>query len=98
MDVDLSKVEVVHNAAQKRFEIQLGDQIAMVKYILGSSEIIFTHTEVPEAFEGQGVASKIAKVAVEYAKAQGLRIRPMCPYMSAYIQRHPEYHSITAGY
>jgi len=98
MDVDLSKVEVAHNAAQKRFEIQLGDQIAMVKYILGSSEIIFTHTEVPEAFEGQGVASKIAKVAVEYAKAQGLRIRPMCPYMAAYIQRHPEYHSITAGY
>ena len=98
MEIDLSKVEVVHNPAQKRFEMQLGDQIAMVKYILGSSEIIFTHTEVPQAFEGQGLASKIAKVAVEYAKAQGLRIRPLCPYMSAYIKRHPEYHSITAGY
>ena len=98
MNVDLSKADVVHNTAQKRFEIQLGDQIAMVKYILGSGEIIFTHTEVPEAFEGQGIASKMAKVAVEYAKAQGLRIRPMCPYMASYIQRHPEYHSITAGY
>ncbi|MBA3873788.1 MAG: N-acetyltransferase [Anaerolineae bacterium] len=98
MDLDLSQVEVVHNATQKRFEIQIGDQIAMVKYILGSKEIIFTHTEVPEAFEGQGVASKIAKVAVDYAKAQGLRIRAMCPYVSAWIKRHPEYHSITAGY
>ena len=98
MDIDPSKVEVVHNPAQKRFEMQLGDQIAMVKYILGSSEIIFTHTEVPEEFEGHGVASKIAKVAVEYAKAQGMRIRPLCPYMSAYIKRHPEYQSITAGY
>ena len=98
MDIDLSKVEVVHNPAQKRFEMQIGDQIAMVKYILGSKEIIFTHTEVPEAFEGHGLASKMAKVAVEYAKARGLRIRPMCPYMSAWIKRHPEYHSITAGY
>jgi len=98
MDIDPSKVEVVHNPAQKRFEMQLGDQIAMVKYILGSKEIIFTHTEVPEAFEGHGLASKMAKVAVEYAKARGLRIRPMCPYMSAWIKRHPEYHSITAGY
>ena len=43
---------------------------------------------------GKGIASKIAKVAVEYAKAQA-RIRPLCPYMSAYIKRHPEYHSIT---
>ena len=98
MDIDLSKVEVVHNAAQKRFEIHLGEQIAMVKYILGSSEIIFTHTEVPGAFEGQGVASKMAKVALEYAKAQGMRVRPMCPYMASYIKRHPEYQSITAGY
>ncbi len=98
METDLSKVEVVHNPALKRFELQLGDQIAMVKYILSSSEIIFTHTEVPEAFEGQGIASKMAKAAVEYAKAQGLRIRPMCPYMAAWIKRHPEYHSITAGY
>ena len=98
MEIDLSKLDVEHNVAQKRFEMQIGDQMAMVKYILGSSEIIFTHTEVPEAFEGQGVASKIAKVAIEYAKGQGLRIRPMCPYMAAYIKRHPEYHSITAGY
>ena len=98
MDIDLNNVEVVHNPAQKRFEIQLGDQIAMVKYVLGSKEIIFTHTEVPTAFEGKGIAGKIAKVAVEYAKAQELRIRAFCPYMSSYIKRHPEYHSITAGY
>jgi len=98
MDIDVNKLEVVHNAAQKRFEIQIGDQVAMVKYILGSKEIIFTHTEVPPAFEERGIAGKIAKVAVEYAKAQGLRIRPMCPYIAEYIKRHPEYHSITTGY
>ena len=98
MEIDPSKVEVIHNKEKKQFEMQIGDQIAMVKYILGSSEIIFTHTEVPEEFEGHGVASKIAKVAVEYAKAQGLRIRPLCPYISAYIKRHPEYQSITVGY
>jgi predicted GNAT family acetyltransferase len=98
MDVDLSKVEVVHNPTQKRFEVQLGDQLAMVKYILGSTEIIFTHTEVPEAFEGHGIAGKLAKTAVEYAKTHGMRIRAMCPYIAEYIKRHPEYQPITVGY
>lgn len=98
MEIDVSKLEVVHNAEKKRFEIQIEDQIAMVKYVLGSKEIIFTHTEVPEAFEGRGIAGKMAKVALEYAKVQGMRIRPMCPYIAEYIKRHPEYQSITAGY
>lgn len=98
MDIDVSKLEVVHNPEKKRFEIQIGDQISMVKYVMGSKEIIFTHTEVPEAFEGRGIAGKMAKAAIEYAKEHGLRIRPMCPYIAEYIKRHPEYHSITAGY
>jgi len=98
MDIDVGKLEVVHNPEKKRFEIQIGDQIAMVKYVMGSKEIIFTHTEVPEAFEGRGIAGKMAKSAIEYAKEHGLRIRPMCPYIAEYIKRHPEYHSITAGY
>jgi predicted GNAT family acetyltransferase len=98
MEIDVSKLEVVHNSEKKRFEIQIGDQIAMVKYVMGSKEIIFTHTEVPEAFEGRGIAGKIAKAAIEYAKDQGMRIRPMCPYIAEYIKRHPEYQSITAGY
>ncbi len=96
--MDVSKLNVVHNTAQKQFEIDIDGEVAMVKYYLGTNEILFTHTEVPEAFEGQGVAGKIAKVALDYAKAEGLRIRPMCPYIAAYIQRHPEYQSITAGY
>ena len=98
MEIDISKMDVVHNVEKKQFEMQLGEQLAKVQYILGSSEIIFTHTEVPEAFEGQGIAGKIAKVALDYAKDSGMRVRPMCPYIAAYIKRHPEYQSITAGY
>lgn len=98
MEIDISKIDVVHNVEKKRFEMQLGEQLAKVQYILGSSEIIFTHTEVPEAFEGQGIAGKIAKVALDYAKNSGMRVRPMCPYIAAYIKRHPEYQSITEGY
>lgn len=98
MDIDLNQLDVVHNTGKKQFEIQIGDLVAMVKYVLRPNEIVFTHTEVPEAFEGNGVAGKIARVAIEYAQAEGLRIRPLCPYMSAYIKRHPEYQAITEGY
>ena len=96
--MDVSQLAVEHRLDLKRFQIEIDGQMAMVKYYPGNKEIIFTHTEVPEAFEGQGVAGKIAKTALEYAKAEGLRVRPMCPYIAAYIQRHPEYQPITVGY
>ncbi len=98
MDIQLDQLEVIHNTARKRFEIQLGEQMALVNYIVGSSEIIFTHTEVPRPYEGLGIAAKLTKAALEYARETGMRIRPMCRYTAAYIKRHPEYQPITAGY
>lgn len=98
MDINLDQLEVVHNTERKRFEIQLGEQMALVSYIVGSSEIIFTHTEVPRSYQGLGVAAKLTKVALDYAREQGMRIRPICQYTAAYIKRHPEYQPITAGY
>lgn len=98
MDIELDKLDVVHNQHKEQFEVHIGDQMAVIKYRLAKGESIFTHTGVPAVFEGQGIAGKMAKVAVEYAKAEGLRIRPLCPYVAAYIKRHKEYQSITVGY
>jgi predicted GNAT family acetyltransferase len=97
MATDFENLEVVNNTEAKRFEIQLGDDIARIEYQITGHTITFTHTEVPPAFEGQGIAGKIAKVALEYAKESGYKILPLCPYVKAYIQRHPEYKSISYG-
>lgn len=97
MAIDFDNLDIVHNPAAKRFEVKLDDDVAIIEYQLTGSVITFTHTEVPPAYEGHGIAGKIAKVALEYAKAHNLKVLPLCPFVKAYIQRHPEYKSITYG-
>ncbi|MCA9910763.1 MAG: N-acetyltransferase, partial [Gammaproteobacteria bacterium] len=53
--------------------------------------------EVPPAYEGQGIAARLAHAALEYAKEQGLKVNPVCPYVKAYLRKHPEYQSIVWG-
>jgi hypothetical protein len=91
-------MEVVNNTALGRFEIDLGGELAVAEYTIEGKAILFTHTEVPEAFEGKGIASQLAFAALEFAKAHGLIVHAQCAFIAKYIQRHPEYHAITWGY
>jgi hypothetical protein len=98
MSADTGNIDVIHNRDAKRFEVQLGDQLAIADYQRAGKNIIFTHTEVPKAFEGRGIAGRMARTALDYAKEQNLKVQAVCPYMSAYIRKHPEYQPITWGY
>ncbi len=60
-------------------------------YHLRGDRHIFVHTEVEDAYEGQGVASALARAALDDVAAQGGRIVPLCPFISGWIDRHPEY-------
>ncbi|MEM8860103.1 MAG: GNAT family N-acetyltransferase [Chloroflexota bacterium] len=97
MDINIDEVQVVHNPEKKRFEVQIGDQIAVMEYMLAGSSIVFSHTEVPEAFGGKGIASKMARTALAFAKEEGKKVLPICPYVAAFIGRHPEYRSQVFG-
>jgi len=94
-DINLDKLDVVNNAASNRFEIKIGDHLAVLDYRQRESSIDLKHTEVPAAFEGHGLGAKLAHAALEFAKAQGLTVRASCPYVAAYIKRHPEYEVLT---
>jgi uncharacterized protein len=98
MEIDLDQLEVKNNTEAKRFEIQLGDQLAMAEYMIAGKNIIFSHTEVPPEYEGQGVANKLAKVALDYARDEGYRVQALCPFIALYVRKHEEYQSITWGY
>ena len=56
--------------------------------------IIYTHTEVPDALEGRGIGSKLARTVLDYARAAHLAVVPSCPFIRAYIARHPEYQDL----
>jgi len=83
-------VEVTNNTGKSRFEVTLGQDTAFAEYRLKPGKIILPHTVVPPAFEGKGVASALARTAFGYARENGLKVIPTCPFMSAWVKKHPE--------
>ena len=90
-DVELP---VVHNTAAKRFEVILDGKVAFSKYLLAGEMIVIEHTEVPVELEGKGLASRIVRTALDYARAQKLKVMPLCPFTAGFIHKHPEYQDL----
>lgn len=79
------------NAESHRYELPVGEEVAVVVYNLSDRNLMITETLVPEALEGRGIASRLAKHVIADARARGLLILPVCPFFSAYLQKHPEH-------
>jgi uncharacterized protein len=71
--------------------VDLGEEKAVLIYMVKAGLFILLHTEVPPPFEGRGIAAKMAAAALEYAKKQGYKVRSYCSYTTRYIERHTEY-------
>ena len=78
------------NPERHRFEADLGDGMAIAEYNLLSNAIMFTHTEVPEAHEGQGIGTRLIEFALAEARRRGLQVIPICPFFAAYMKKHQE--------
>jgi len=79
------------NPEKHRFEADLGDgSFAIAEYTLPQCKIMFTHTEVPKAHEGQGIGSALIRFALRAARERGLKVIPICPFFAAYIKKHAE--------
>jgi predicted GNAT family acetyltransferase len=83
--------DVRQNNVRHRFELDVDGQTAVAYYTVAPGVITFTHTEVPQALAGRGVASRLIGGALEQARAQGLRVVAKCPFVSAYLGKHPEF-------
>lgn len=83
--------DVRNNTAKKRFELDADGHIAAAYYELSPGVITFTHTEVPKELEGHGIGSKLVRGALEAVRAQGLKIVAKCPFVAAYMKKHPEF-------
>ena len=89
--------EVIFNEPKKRFELVKEGHMARINYVMqGPTSIIFTHTVVPNALKGQGIASTMARHVLDYARENNLNVIPQCPFVRAYIERHPEYKDLVA--
>jgi predicted GNAT family acetyltransferase len=88
--------EVRDNPERGRFEMAVGDAIAFIDYRREDGHIVLTHTEVPEALSGQGVGSTLVRGVLDRLGADDMKIVSRCQFVTAYVQRHPEYHDLLA--
>ena len=84
-------IQVAHNEAAHRFEVHVDGETAALTYRQQGDTITFIHTRVPNGIAQHGIGSELVRTGLEYAKSQGLKVIPLCPFAAAYIQSHPEY-------
>lgn len=86
--------QVVNNVKKYRFEVVSGSQVSKLEYRLGRYTLDLVHTEVPEQLTDQGIGSSLVEAALNHARANGLKVIPSCPFVAAYLERHPEWEDI----
>ena len=86
---------VQHRPDQHRFEVAVDGRVAgFADYESRHGTITFTHTEVDDAHEGQGLGTELARAALDSARESGLSVLPRCPFIADWIKRHPDYVSL----
>jgi hypothetical protein len=91
---DPTPVVVKHNPAANRFEAEVDGHLAVAEYTLEGDRVVFTHTFVPPELRGRGIAEKLVRPALAWARAEQRRVRPACSYVAVFIERNPEFKSL----
>ena len=88
----MSGVATSHNPDLHRYEARIDGELAgFAEYQLTDELVVFTHTEVDDRFEGQGVGSALARYGLDEVRASGRRALPLCPFIKGWIDKHPDY-------
>lgn len=82
---------VSHDPARGRFEIRTDAGTGLLAYERRGGTLEMLHTEVPDALEGRGYGAALAEAALDFARREGLKVIPSCPFVAAYVKRHPAY-------
>ena len=82
------------NPALHRFELETDGHTAYAYYQMAPGVITLTHTEVPPALGGRGVGSTLVRGVLEAVRARGLKVVPKCPFVAAFMGRHPEFNDL----
>jgi predicted GNAT family acetyltransferase len=88
--------EIRNNQAENRYELDEEGVTAFAEYRLRGGRISFTHTLVPKEIEGRGVGSRLVRGALDDVRRRGLKVVPICPFVKAYMERHPEVQDLRA--
>jgi predicted GNAT family acetyltransferase len=82
---------VSDNPTQHRFELEVDGHIAASYYEKSDGVVTFVHTEVPAELGGKGIGSTLVRGALDQVRANGLKVVAQCPFVTAWIGKHPDY-------
>lgn len=86
---------VVHNPDASRYEIHVdGERAGLTHYRVTPEALVFDHTEIDDAHEGQGLGGRLARGALDDVRAKGQRVIAECPFMKAWIAQHEDYQDL----
>ena len=95
---DGDSVEVVDVPTRQRYEARIGDRVAgFTTYRAVQGRLILVHTEVDPELEGRGIGNRLAAGVLDDIRARGLKMTVKCPFIAAFLKRHPDYLDLVAG-
>ena len=89
-------LSITHQPAKQCFEAVVDGHRCVVDYLLRDGVMTVTHTGVPDAVGGRGIAAELTKFLLDVARTSGWKIIPACSYTAAYVRRHPECNDLIA--
>jgi predicted GNAT family acetyltransferase len=88
--------QITDHAALGRFEMMEEGKLAFAEYRIEGEVMVIPHVEADPALRGRGAAGRLMEGVLSIARERGLRIRPICGYAAAYIQRNPQHRDLLA--
>ncbi|NGX84727.1 GNAT family N-acetyltransferase [Aequorivita sp. KMM 9714] len=96
MKTEYIDIPLVKNEEKKRFEIEIDNHFAFINYGEFGNQIALVHTETDPELAGKGAASAVVEKTLQYLDENDILLLPFCPYVFAYIKKHPEWKRIVS--
>lgn len=91
MKQEFENIALHDNKAESRFEMTFENRLSLIEYEIDGNVISLLHTEVDPALEGRGAGTAIVEKVLAHIEKSGLQLIPLCPFVVAYIKRHPDW-------
>ncbi|MGN6790412.1 MAG: GNAT family N-acetyltransferase [Rhodanobacteraceae bacterium] len=89
-------MDITHDTHAQQFSVTVEGHRGELDYLLRDGTMVITHTDVPPAIGGRGVAAGLTRAALDTARREGRKVLPACSYAAAFIRRHPEFADLLA--
>lgn len=88
--------DIAHEQTRRRFTTEVDGQTGYLEYERAGDVMVITHTIVPPAIGGRGIAGRLVQAALAHARDTGLKVDPQCSYADAWMRRHPQFDGLRA--